>query len=288
MDACLESVIDPQRPNLSPYVFDGNNHLHPLIRFKILRTWATIHKLSSATKVLIVGGIATYNYSAQSDIDVTICVPVASEEQLKEAKQITLDQAGKDLAGPHEINYFVRKEYQPVYFDSIYDVLANKWVRGPAAVGVNVERYMDRFEDVVSQITIDKAELLDDLADYNALRQMDDAGNAKALTRAKTKLSEVEDDIRKLGSKYKQIWSARNAAFKNPGLAELREYGRRSALPANVIYLLLRRYCYLHLLCAMMRIVQQPENPIPDAADAMSQFNTCQLKQGIDERLARL
>lgn len=282
----IESVIDPAQSNLSKHVFrDGK--LLPNVRFKILRGWGQINKIGPTSHVLIVGSIGTLNYSAESDIDVTIKW-AGSLEDLKAAQKVaTASLNGKVFAGPHEINYFIRPDIHLDHFDAIYDVIADRWLKGPSEVGVNIDRYMQQFEKVVSTITTDKAELLSDLADYHALEHTTDADRGKARKLAEKKLEEIESDVNSLSDQYQDIKASRNKAFEESDLERILEYGRRNALPENVIYLMLRRYCYLHFLNAIYKIsgdgVQKSE--LDDIEDAGEDFGTCQVAKGFEESL---
>ena len=281
----IESVIDPKQPGLSKHVFK-NGKLLPDIRFKILRGWSRINKIGPTGHILVVGSIGTLNYSTESDVDITIkwLGPI---EQLKAAQKVALSLNGKDFAGPHEINYFVRPDANPDYFDAIYDVLADRWIKGPAETGVNVDKYMQRFEEVASTITTDKAELLSDIADYHALDKANDADRKKAQQLAEKKLDEIETDVNNLGDQYLEVKASRNNAFQETDLNRIKEYGRRNALPENVIYLLLRRYCYLHFLNNMHKIsddgIQKSE--LDDVEDAFEDFNTCRVVKGFEEAI---
>lgn len=280
----IESVIDPEQRQLSKHVF-ADGKLLPSVRFKILRGWGQISRIGLTTRVLIVGSIGTFNYSRESDVDVTIQW-AGPPEKYEDAIQTAITLNGKESAGPHEINYFVRSQIYSDYFDAIYDVIADRWLKGPSETGVDVDKYMARFEEVVSTITADKAELLSDLADYRALIHITDHRRVHQL--ATGKLKEIERDIASLGDQYLEIWSARKGAFSEPDLKELRDYGHRNALPANVIYLLLRRYCYLHFLHTLYKISDDgvSKSELGDVEDAYKEFGSCQTAREFEESLA--
>lgn len=282
----IESVIDPKQASLSKHVFKDSKLL-PSVRFKILRGWGQINRIGPTSHILIVGSIGTLNYSAESDIDITIRW-LGPPEDFKTALKTAISLNGKEFAGTHEINYFIRPNIYPDYFDAIYDVIADRWLKGPSETSVNIDRYMQQFEEVVSTITTDKAELLSDLADYHALDSATDADRGKAGELAEHKLGEIEKDIGSLGNQYLEIWSARKGAFSKPDLNELRKYGRRNALPENVIFLLLRRYCYLHFLHTLFKVSDDgvSKSELDDVEDAYEEFGTCQTAKGFEESLA--
>jgi len=281
----IESVIDPAQAALSKCVFK-NGKLLPDVRFKILRAWGQINRVGSTSSVLIVGSIGTLNYSRESDVDVTIKW-IGPPEKLKEAQKIATTINGKEFAGPHEINYFVRPDLQPDYFDAIYDVITDQWLKGPSEVSVDIERYMQQFEKVVSVITTDKAELLTDVADYRSLNHITDTDLEKAKNLAEKKLAEIDKDVDDLSDEYVEVKNSRNDAFKEEDLERIKAYGRRNALPENVVYLLLRRYCYLHFLHAIYKIADDgvQKSELDDIEDAYEDFNTCRVAKGFEESL---
>lgn len=281
-----ESVIDPAQASLSKHVFkDGK--LLPHVRFKILHAWGLFNKIGPTGQVLIVGSIGTLNYTQESDIDVTIKW-LGPEGKLKEVRNLANRLNGTVFAGPHEINYFIRPDIHPDYYDSIYDVIGDRWLKGPAEVGVDVDTYMQKFEEIVSDIDLDKAELLADLADYKAIQGAKPAERERAAELAREKLAEIESDVEKLSGQYLEIRSARHRAFDEADLERIKEYGRRNALPENVIYLLLRRYCYLHFLHSLTGIASNgvERSELDDIEDAYENFGTCERKKGFAESLA--
>ena len=283
----IESVIDPAQPSLSPHVFQ-NNMLRPEVRFKILAVWSAVNKVKPVARVLIVGGIATYNYTDNSDVDITLQLIRPSKEDLTAAQTVAKRHNGTEYAGPHEINYFARPDINYTNYDSVYDVIGNRWVKGPADVGVDIDRYLHRFEEIVEVIDADKAELLSDLADYGRLQKFSRDDLARATKRVESKLDEIEHDAQSLGDAYLEVWSARNSAFEEDDLTRIREYGSKNALPENVIYLLLRRYCYINFLHEIKKITDEGVDPedVDDLEDAGEKFNRCQEKQDIESLIS--
>jgi len=288
MKNLTESVIDPKQIELSKHVFkDGK--LIPSVRFKILRGWGQINKIGPTGHVLIVGGIGTLNYTKESDIDITIKW-IGPADNFKAAQKTAISLSGKEFAGTHEINYSVQQNIYPDYFDAIYDVITDHWLKGPSEAGINVDRYIQRFEQVASTITTDKAELLSDLTDYRALNHTTNEDRKKIQELIELKLEEIENNISSLGDQYLEIWAARKGAFDEPDINELKEYGRRNALPDNVIYLLLRKYCYLHFLHTIYKISDNgmQKSELDDVEDAYEKFNNCRIAKGFEESLAVL
>jgi len=284
----IESVIDPPQPTLSNHVFIEKNGEYTLctrIRFKILKVWAKVNDVATTGRILIVGSITTFNYSDDSDVDVTI--QVLNPAEVSEAQKVAIQYNGVEKAGPHEINYYARQDITYSNYDSVYDVIANKWIQPPREIGVDVDQYMAQFESVVSEIDLDKAELLSDLVDYTRLQQFNGADLSKMQSQATAKLQEIEAEAEKLGDEYLQVKSDRQSAFQEDDLARIREYGSKNALPENVIYLLLRRYCYLNFLHEINGIAQDgvDQSEVGDLANAYTQFNQCEIKKSLNQKL---
>lgn len=285
----IESVIDPKQPELSKYVFDDQQKLLLPVRSQILRVWSAINSITQTGELLIVGSITTYNYSEDSDVDVTIQTLGASQEESDKARALAIENNGTYLAGPHEVNYFIKPDIDFNHYDSVYNVLSSRWIKGPAESSVDVSKYVGGFVKIVNNIDLDKAELLRDLADYKRLTEF----NPEDLTLAKTltgqKLDEIESDLNKLTVTYKDITNARRAAFLATDLEKLREYGRVNAFPENVVYLLLRRYCYLNFLSEIKRVAKDGVEPeeLPDVGHAYKDFTSCRLREGFNSDLSR-
>lgn len=275
----LESVLDPPHNDLSPFVF-SDKRLIDQVRFKILDVWSQVNKISPATRLLIVGSIATYNYTNDSDVDVTIVMP--DESKLDEAQNIAKYNNGREYAGPHEINYYVRPEYDTTFFDSIYDILNDSWLKGPSDVSVNVESYMGYFDNIVTTIDAQRAKLISDLAQFQQLKYLDNAGKSMARNKIGEVLDDLENDIDSIKGSYHWIRRTRNLAFAERDLDRIAEYGSRNALPENVVYLLLRRYCYLNLLHVLADIDEPIEiNDVDEIESAMNKFDSCHSRQRI-------
>lgn len=274
----FESVIDPAHQRLSRHVFDfvdGIYYLKPAVRYKILNVWSKLSNIIDIYQVLIVGGIATFNYTEYSDIDVNL-ICHGNDDSLGEVRAEVKRLNGVYVVNTHEINFYARLDADVDYtnFDSIYDVIENRWRRGPAKVGVDVNKYMDLFNNVVDIIDITKSELLYDIMQFEQLKHMSNGDLSNIETKLQSKLAEIDSEVLTLSRIYHKIKVARKDAFSNPDPVMLRQYERKNALPQNVIYLLLRKYCYMNFL-SELNIINRKRADIPEIKLAYEKFNSC-------------
>jgi len=273
IDKIIESVIDPKRDTLSPHLFenvDGVWVLLPNVRSKILKMWSKISRLTPIKHVVIVGGCSTFNYTEDSDVDVSLETKI--ETNKNKLINIASKISGIDHAGPHEINYHITNKLPIGNYDSIYDVVKNKWLRGPSAISLDINKYLRSFNEIVDDIDQAKAELLEDLIDYSNLKHAQEDNLAHAQESINIKLSEINENIDELSNYYNIISIARKAAFSNATPEDIAKFGSKNKLPENVIYLLLRKYCYVHFLHA---IKSAKHHSLRNVADAYFDYDSC-------------
>ena len=281
----FDSVIDPTRPTLSKYVFSFNNNSYELLdgmKHKILNNIMWLPDVANVKNIYITGSIVTFNYTNQSDVDITIDIDDLPIDKFKSIRSKLLDLCGVDMAGPHEINYFVRmgSNLSIDYYDSLYDLLNDEWIIGPAEVGVNVERYINYFDNMISKLDVEKAELLSDLAGFYQLSLIDDDSKNTIINKAQEKLDAINDDIKNIKDTYTNILVKRKNAVENPSAADLIKYKSGNALPDNVVYLLLRKFCYINFLSSIKKIYNENDGEIKssdvkDVKDAFGNFSDC-------------
>jgi hypothetical protein len=278
-----ESVIDQRHGQLSRHVWhqdtgkdDQGPTLLPTVRYKIMRGWSKMNDVAMTGAVLIVGGIATYNYSDESDIDVTIQLLNPTQEELKNAQAMAKEMSGQEKAGPHEINYFARPDIDYSRYNAVYDVIHDGWSSPPSEAGVNIEGYLDAFREVVENIDIQKAEMIRDLIDIKHFESFGAEDQAKAKGLVDGKIKEIETSIDELSETYQDIKTKRKEAFE-AGPQELGEYQHANELPDNVIYLLLRRYCYINFLAEMQKVATDgvEATELPQVGGAIDKMQDC-------------
>ena len=258
-----ESILDPEKPTLSPQVFDLDDapRLKPDVREQIL---SGIQKLSKNMKVVdytLIGSTLTKRYTDDSDIDINILISGSSSD-MEAAKSIASKNSGVLLNGTlHPINYHVlndKKDFDNANdsADGVFDISNNKFIRKATDAPFHVEKYFDEFKKTVSKIENIKKELKGALIDYSFLKTMrvSDVEHLNGLI--KNKLAEIEVDAQHLSVIHTKIIMDRNAGFQKPlSASDIKKYGAKNRLPANVIYKLLERNHYLDFLHQVDKIL---------------------------------
>lgn len=259
----IESVLDIPRGDLDPALFmvDGKQPLLlPEVRMQILQLASQYSQWVKIKKVLLIGSILTKQYSPATDLDVTLIVELSSEESYKTARTFAGEHADQDMVAgtEHPINFFVRDDENWDQWDSVYDVLNNRWLRYVEVVPEPLEAYLGTFRKYIQSIDIDKGELVRDLVDYNELEQFNGEEVGELQKQAQQKLREIDSDVKKLVSSYKTLHALRKISFhKTMTPEEIKRYTSRNLLPANIAYKLLARYHYSRLLMALKQTLKQ-------------------------------
>ena len=152
-----ESILDIPRNTLDPKVFqfeDGKPPiLNPAIKRQIQSDISNFEALIPITAVQIVGSILTRTYSANCDIDVNLAIYREDVDDMMQGKLSTIMKRlnGKLAVGTmHPINYYLLfKEPNPDRFDAVYDVAGERWIKEPTMFELNVEDYLNKFQDIM-------------------------------------------------------------------------------------------------------------------------------------------
>jgi len=258
-----ESILDPERPTLSPQVFvlDSEPKLKDVARDQILSGIKTLSKSMQIIDYTMIGSTLTKRYTEDSDIDLNILI-LAAGDSMELAKKIAAENSGKFLTGTrHPINYHVlndKKDFDTANdsADGVFDIAKNKFVRTPTESPFHVEQYFDAFKTVVSTLESLKTELKDALIDYSFLKTVQQQDASKLRRLIKNKLDEIEQDAQHLASLHDRIVLDRNKGFqKKLTPTEIQLYGTKNRLPGNVIYKLLERHHYLEFLHAVESVL---------------------------------
>jgi len=264
-----ESVLDIPRNTLDPKVFQFEDAKPPVlntaIKKQILTDVANFEALTPIKHVHIVGSILTKTYSANSDIDVNIGIYREDVDDLMQGKlSITVKKLNGRLAYGtiHPINYYLLfNEPDPERFDAIYDVPNEKWLKEPTMFQLNVEDYLNKFQNIVIAIDLAVSKLRRELIDYDELMKlkMDEVeGIDKKID---TKLKDITQTAKMLIGIQNSIESLRRKAFLRPLSTETKEkYKTRNLTPENIIYKLLHKYYYWDLVGKLQKILEVKKN----------------------------
>ena len=202
----------------------------------------------------LIGSIASFNWRPTSDIDVTLVVRTSEVEPLRERVN---GINGQPLLGTaHPVNFFVTDGFDVRNADAIYDLSSHVWVKGPVDVHVGVADFMGRFRESVTASDVAKAELTRDLIDYDILKGMTRNQRADLDGQLKSKIREIDDDVRVIVDQYKTVKGLRKLAFATPPAkgADINDFASKNRAPANVLYKLYERYHYNQLAVELLKV----------------------------------
>lgn len=294
-----ESSIDFPRKDLDPSVWnkeDDTYKIKPEIRRKILdvlgkypdelvdmtavgEAGATIH---------IVGSIGTNQYDDDADIDVHLIISKDADlygDVTFQDKVIKWFNEHRDeidgYIGEHPIEVYL--QYNPdqdLMSDSCYDLMSDEWLTGPKIVSLDYDPYedfsgiADDLRNVVEDADKLFGELKRDVIDYDviklAMERLSSEQKGLFLDRLKSKLKEIEEDIRALYIKRKEWVDARRMASK-PSTPEeaLKDVElAKKWKDANALFKFVNRYQYLKTIKTLEKLLVDNEIS-PDEVDAI-------------------
>jgi hypothetical protein len=144
-----ESVIDTPRTSLNQHIF-ADTTIRPRIRkilLHLINELTTEFPFDTTTRYIeeknMVGSMAGYQWSEQSDIDIHIVIDdetMALRHDIDSAEllQILRDSAKKMnkrfyISG-YPVEFYVQAKNEPFYSNGIFDLEANGWTRFPSEV----------------------------------------------------------------------------------------------------------------------------------------------------------
>jgi len=130
------SVVDPVKPKLNTNILQ-NGKIKTDVKELILQAIEKISKIINyeIEKVWLVGSSLTFQYTPESDIDVTVFVK-ADEDELLELNKIAKDKFNEKIyIKKHPVNFhFNSGRYYRFKADAIYDLSNDKWIKKPEAI----------------------------------------------------------------------------------------------------------------------------------------------------------
>ena len=280
-----ESIVDYPREGLDRSVWSASKgdtaRLKGDIRKKILKVLSKYKKVNLkdiADEIRVVGSICTNQYNDDADIDVHI-VPdfnklpkdISREDLQSDIFKFFRDEV-VEYVGKHPIEIYLQlNPAQDMMSDGVYDLLNNKWVKGPKITSPSFDPY-ERYKSIIDDVAgvvgdVDKlfGELKRDVIDYNVIRdaigRLPKDVKSKVLDRLKSKLSEIESDVDEL-MKTKKEWLLRRKHSSSPttpdqALSDI-ELARKWE-NENALFKLIDRYQYLRIIKDMERMMEDDE-----------------------------
>lgn len=265
----VESIVDEPRKTYAKNVFDRANTENPRVKKgvkeAILRGMKKFEDIAPILRYRLIGGILTKQYNEDSDMDVNVLfdVPTGNRAKIHEKlRKRAAELNGKSAPGTnHPINYYVlvsdeAYELANQMADNVYDLDKDEFEKKATIRPIDLDDYMTDFQDRVSKVDILTGELRRDVIDYASLKRLSRKEVSNLGSKVKSKLDEIENDIKALISSHKDIRSERMGAFMQKLTpAKLRKYGSQNALPKNVIYKLMEKYYYLQFFTELEKII---------------------------------
>lgn len=297
-----ESSIDFPQPDLDKAVWDksedGTYMIKPEVKKKILDVLGKYPDIdiidvaaageSKAATIRIVGSLGTTQYTDDADVDVHVVISKDSDFHGDEEVQVAVIHWFNDHRD--EIDGWIEKHPIEVYLqydpkqdlmsDSVYDMLADKWLVGPKIVPMSVDPYddfshiADDIRDTVQDADVLFGELKRDLIDYTviyrAMDKMSGEDKKHLLAKLKTKLQELEDNIEALYAKRKEWLDARKYADKptTPEQALKDVELAKSWKDVNATFKFINRYQYFKIIGDLEELLADDEIS-PDEVDTI-------------------
>ena len=275
-----ESTIDPYQLTLNGYIFLLDGVKEPCLKPEVIETIQKgIEKLKKKTRVIkynLIGSIITRQYNNDSDIDVNILVSCA-EKNYKKLIKYAVKISGQCLPGSsHEINYHLLRDEKQfklanMLSDALYDIDKNRYVRKPVEKPFRIEDYWAGLQRITKYLNHEKAELQIDSLSWLYLKQLHEINRSNLKKYIEIKLHDLEKDSEDLINIYEKIKEDRRKAFDHMLTSkEIREYGSKNRLPANVIYKLLEKMSMIRFLHTIEKITGKNRELSEPKADELA------------------
>lgn len=216
-------------------------------------------------QTLIVGSIASFNWTPTSDIDVTLVVD--TPQQVEKLKEKLRGINGELLLNTqHPVNFFVTDRFDPANADAIYDIASATWIKGPVDVFIDAADFLGRFRESAVKSDATRAELTRDLIDFDILTRMNGTKRKELDGLIAAKIAEIADDVTVLVREFESIKGFRKLAFATPPTkpSEVSKFVSKNLMPANVIFKLFERFHFVGLVKELKKI--QPVETKADVA----------------------
>ena len=154
---------------LCPEMWDSAQHLDPYVRINLLRMAYDFYKKTNLPSpiidVYLMGSIANYNWTKDSDVDVHVIIDYRKLQMPEQTANKTVKTAGAQWNQEHNIFVKGRKvemniqnasEPKP-YVTGIYSLMRDQWVRTPSKVMPQIDRNVIRVHYKAMQVYLENA-----------------------------------------------------------------------------------------------------------------------------------
>ena len=237
------SVVDPIKPKLDTNIIE-NGKLKNTVKESVLDAVSQISKIISEKiqKVWVVGSSLTFQYTPESDIDVTLFVDADEEELIKLNKLASEKFNEKIYIKKHPVNFhFNSGSYYKFKADAIYDIDHDKWIKKPEAMSeeelknlITNCKNVDEFNEILEEYSKLK----------NLLENFD--GNVKSL-------ENILEQTFWVNYLFNKIRDIRREEFNEPSEKSIPSANYRCS---NIIFKLLENYGLGNLSTEIARFIE--------------------------------
>jgi len=200
------SIIDPPKSHFDEKVI-SKNKINSSLKTTIFNAVHLIQKQvkPKIKKVWIIGSSLTYQWTPESDIDVTLFVDNISDEGLITLNKFSSEHYNEKIyIDRHPINFhFITGEYDHYRADAIYNLSSDEWIKRPRK---------SNYEDIekLIHISANSAEFQSALENYLELQKMIDKYDG-----SQESLKDIIEKAFEVNTLYEKIKDARREDFKS-------------------------------------------------------------------------
>jgi len=301
------SIIDYQQQHLCKDIWIDNEIKFEVRKFIIqsLESFFRMLDFKEISKfikgVYIGSSLATYFYKEDTDLDIKVVMDTTlfkkhnpsfeniKDELLLEAitkksrEEYYTTQTVPGTNHPLDFYFYSTNEFDPIQYikyDSLYDLLNNKWLKEPKKLmsGLSPKFILDeakrRAKPFLDKITLDiheaKRSVIDFMFFYDYIKTLDEDDLVLIQEAFNELLQELNDDIETLVEDKQLIKELRRDSFTKKELeSDLEKWmGSLNFSDVNLTFKLLQRYGYMKILVEIKDLYTQKDNYIyPDAVN---------------------
>jgi len=216
----LKEVIEPDvvdvssiemHDTLNPLIWESDETLKPDVRKALLKNAKRFIEFSGVenlkfTDILLIGSMANYNYSDNSDLDVHVVLDFnqISENKdfvgdyLKLKKQLWNDSMPIQVKG-HDVEMYFQDSDQVYHSSGSYSLIKNDWIRKPVKKIINID---------TADVQLKSADLI------NAIDDLENEIDSENFLNKHTKLKDKITKYRQTGLDKAGEFSTENLVFK--------------------------------------------------------------------------
>jgi len=307
------SILDYQHDTLSPRIWRSTGELRQGVQEFIFDSLKAFFEHEDITgweefvkRIYIGSSLATYFYTETSDLDVKVIVDVDSfRENNKRMESLFDDDILEYLIDAGRKSYWLTamvpgtlhvldfyfystteaKEINLLKYDSLYDVIENKWIKEPkkligglspiAVLNFAKEKAQPYLDSLTLNIAKTKRDTIDLMVLIDYLKTLDGDDLSSYAMAVVESLDVVNNDIEELIEDRDIIRNLRHTTFEKKELrSELEKImGSINYSDENLIFKVLQRYGYMRILSEIKELFRDKHislEEIPELAEILN------------------